>query len=152
MRNLKSIALTAALVLTGAAFAVTSTPSDYNTATASTTATGGFGETVAFNIPSATFTIDAALLKPGTTYTITIPVTNSTSNRTMNISSGFTSTSTLLSSLYSLTATTGSLANLAAAAKGDIVYSLVVSTSATPTDFAGKALSFTFDLDAIGAN
>lgn len=152
MRNLKSIALTAALVLTGAAFAVDSAATTYNTATASTTASGEFGDTVAFTIPDATFSIDAAQLKPGKTYTITIPVTNSTSNRTMNIGSTFTPGGSLAASLYTLNPTTASLTDLAAGTDGDIVYTLEVSASASATDFAGHDLSFTFNLTATGTN
>lgn len=98
MRNLKSIALIAALTLSNVSYAVDAT-GDYDVKTASDTVTvGSTVEAVAFTVSASEFTINTASLAPDTTYTVSIPVTNSTVGRTINMA------------LTSLTATSGSSA------------------------------------------
>lgn len=150
MRNVKNIALITVLSLGTIAFAEPSTPVDYNSATLTATANGATGEAVAFTIPSSTISIDPSLLKTGTEYTISIPVTNSTSNRIINVTASLTPGGTLLESQYTLTPVMESLTGLGLNGSGNIVYKFTITD--TTTAVAGKTLSFTIKLDAVATN
>ncbi len=115
MRNLKIAALVSSLLL-GTAFAATSTPTDFDTATVSgeSATVGTFGEAVNFTV--STSSIDLTVMKPGETYTITIPVTNTT-DRAINLT----------------------LKNVLASAGDSSVASIVSSTQATPLQLAAGA-------------
>lgn len=77
MRSLTAVALLAALSF-GPAFAAASTPVDYDTATVlgETADVGTFGQALSFNVAAGS--VDLDVMKPGETYTVTIPVTNTT--------------------------------------------------------------------------
>lgn len=132
MRKFKSFALIAALAMSTAAFAGPAT-GDYDTKTASDTLTAGHTvEAVAFTITSSGFTIETASLVPDTTYTVSIPVTNSTSNREITMS------------LSTLTITSGA----------DVLatHGVVVSTDNQPVQGGqGHVIMFTFKTKPAGS-
>lgn len=84
MRNIKTLSLLTLLTLGTLAGAVTSTSNNYDSATVSGQATqvGSFGQAVSFDVSTGTVALNAGTmgetLKPGETYTVTIPVTNTT--------------------------------------------------------------------------
>lgn len=86
MRHFKTVALFSALVA-GSAFAVDSIPAGFGSATSSVTATGTYASAVSFTLPSATLAIPTKQVRPGATFTVTIPVTNTT-GRSITITPG----------------------------------------------------------------
>jgi len=84
MRNLKTSLLIAALALSNAAFAVGSTSTGFGTATSSASASGTYASIVSFTIPTASLTIPSNQVRPGASFTVTIPVTNTT-DRTITV-------------------------------------------------------------------
>ncbi|GAA4001638.1 hypothetical protein GCM10022631_10230 [Deinococcus rubellus] len=150
MRNFKNIALIAVLALTGSAFAVTSsTPTDYDNATLAVTATGATAQNVSFTVPSTSLTITTGYMRPSATYTVTVPVTNTT-DRKITVSAVATPTGTGAS----LVTVTGgvTLTDLAPGADGVLTYTVNTSASASAADFAGKSVTITFDISATSSS
>ncbi|AFD26981.1 hypothetical protein [Deinococcus gobiensis] len=87
MRNIKNIALLLTFALSTAATAITSTSTGYGSATASVTASGTYASNVSFTLPAASLEIPSAQVRPGATFKITIPVTNTT-DRKVTITAG----------------------------------------------------------------
>lgn len=124
MRHFKTVALFAALVA-GSAFAVeSSTPTGYGTATASVTATGTYASAVSFTLPNATLTIPTKQVRPGATFTVTIPVTNTT-DRSITITPG----DVTAPGNVTVTNTSGPVAILAGDA-GNLVYTVTFADDA----------------------
>lgn len=125
MRTFKTATLLTVLLLTPFAGAVSSQSSDYDTAivTGQSTTVGTFGEAVNFNVSAGE--VDLPVMKPGETYTITIPVENTTDRairlqlKDVQVTSGNTSVESLSWSTQS-----GDL-ELAAGESGDLLITVV---------------------------
>jgi hypothetical protein len=146
MRKLKTMALLAVLALPGSAFAaVDSAPAGYDDATLAVTATGSTAQNVSFSVSSTAVTITPDFMRPSSTYTVTVPVTNTT-NRKITVSATATPSGTGASLI---TVTGGApLTDLAPGATGNLTYTVITSASASATDFAGKSVTITFDISA----
>ena len=87
MRHFKTVALISALIV-GSAFAIKpSEPTGYGTAESSVTATGTYASAVSFTLPNGLLTIPKKQVRPGASFTVTIPVTNTT-DRPITITAG----------------------------------------------------------------
>ena len=80
MFNAKKSALVIAALLSFAApaFAVDSTQTDYDHAALSLSADGTYAQAVSFSVPSTAITLTAQQIRPGNSFTLSIPVTNTT--------------------------------------------------------------------------
>lgn len=87
MFNAKKSALVIAALLSFAApaFAVDSTQTNYDNASMSLSAAGTYAQAVSFSVPSPTVTLSAEQIRPGNSFTLSIPVTNTT-DRDINVS------------------------------------------------------------------
>jgi hypothetical protein len=149
MRNFKNVLLTAVLALSTGALAVSSNPVDYDHATLAVLATGSTAQNVSFSVPSTALTISTGFMRPATTYTVTVPVTNTT-DRIITVSAT-SATSGTGASLVSVTPS-GSPVDLAPGASGTLTFSVMTSTSLSATDFAGKSVTLTFDISAVSTS
>ena len=87
MRHFKTVALISALIV-GSAFAIKpSEPTGYGTAESSVTATGTYASAVSFTLPNGLLTIPKKQVRPGASFTVTIPVTNTT-DRPITVTAG----------------------------------------------------------------
>ncbi len=145
MRHFKQLALVTALSLSSAAFATaTSTPLTYDTATLAVTATGSTAQAVNFTVPSTSVSISDGYLRPGMTYTITVPVTNST-DRAIDITSDFDVAGTG-AGLVTVTPIMGSITGLVAQSNGTLTYTVRMTDAQDAAAFAGKGVTVTFTL------
>lgn len=148
MRHFTKLALLTALSLTCASLATGSTSTDYNNATMSLTASGTAGTAVGFTVPSASISIPGSQVRPGASFKVTIPVTNTTDREitvsVMAVKSGD------LSGKLTVTPVKNT-ATIAAGAAGTLVYSFSFA-EAVPgdQDIAGQSFAVTFDLSAVG--
>ncbi|AXG98115.1 hypothetical protein DVJ83_01870 [Deinococcus wulumuqiensis] len=81
MFNARKSALVIAALLTLAAPALAQTSSnqtDYDNAILSLSAAGTYAKAVSFSVPSTTVTLKAEQIRPGNSFTLSIPVTNTT--------------------------------------------------------------------------
>lgn len=80
MFTAKKLALgfAALLTLSTPALAEVSTQTDYDNATMSLNADGTFSQAVSFSIPSTAITLSAGQIRPGNSFTVSVPVTNTT--------------------------------------------------------------------------
>ncbi|GGM30305.1 hypothetical protein GCM10008956_02930 [Deinococcus arenae] len=140
MRSLTAVALLAALSF-GPAFAAASTPVDYDTAAVlgETADVGTFGQALSFNVAAGL--VDLNVMKPGETYTVTIPVANTTdrditvSLEHVELTSGSDSVaSTVLSG--DVTITPGGTQNL----------TIKVTTKAAADVVAGSKITLKYDV------
>ncbi|ULH17468.1 hypothetical protein MF271_20645 (plasmid) [Deinococcus sp. KNUC1210] len=145
MRTLKNIVLLSVLALSGSVFAASSTAVDYDNATLAITATGTTAQNVSFTVPSTALTISSAYMRPSASYTVAVPVTNTT-DRKITVSAA----PTVSGSGTSLVTVSGGtdLTDLAAGATGTFTYTVTTSASASAEDFAGKSVIITFDISA----
>ena len=145
MRNLKNIALIAVLALTGTVSAASSTSSDYDNATLAVAATGVTAQNVSFTVPSTSVLISSTFMRPAATYTVTVPVTNTT-DRLITVSA----VPTVSGSGTALVTVTGgtTLTDLAPGAEGVLTYTVTTSASASVSDFSGKSVTITFAISA----
>lgn len=147
MRHLKSVALSALLALTAPALAESSTQTDYNNASMSLTASGTFAEAVSFTIPSTTVTLDSQQVRPGNSFTVTIPVTNTTDReiRVKAVVSGQTG-----AGADHLTVTPGNdEQTIAPGTEAELTFTFTFDGS-TDAAQAGKGVSVTFNVTATG--
>lgn len=146
MRNLKSLILMTAFALSTAGYAATSTSDGFGNAEATAEASGTYATAVSFTLPSANLSIPSQQIRPGATFTITIPVTNTT-DRKVDISAGTVgkpANATVVN-------TTTSFPDVAAGATVPMVYTITFDTdSGDYTSFAGDA-DFSFQILAADA-
>lgn len=148
MRHFTRLALLAALSLTGVSLATGSTSTDYNNATMSLTASGTAGTAVSFTVPSASISIPKEQVRPGASFRVTIPVTNTTDREitvsVMAVKSGD------LSGKLTVTPVEDT-ATIAAGARGTLVYTFSFAEAVSgDQDIAGQSFAVTFDLSAVG--
>lgn len=146
MHALRPTLLALALLTSGAALAETSTPVDYDHANLIVTATGNTAQAVSFTTPSSSLTIrgDNGYLRPGASYTVTVPVTNTT-DRMIDVTTA-TSVSGSGTDLVTVTPVTSTLTALAAGASGNLTYTVTVADATDAAAFASKAVTITFTL------
>lgn len=144
MRTLKIAALVSSLLLS-TAVAATSESTDFDTAIVNgeSATVGTFGEAVNFTV--STGNIDLDIMKPGETYTITIPVTNTT-DRAINLtlknvlaSSGNSSVASMVSS------TQVTPLQLAAGQSGDLT--ITVTMKGAGEVVAGDTVTISYDVE-----
>ncbi|GGR36012.1 hypothetical protein [Deinococcus ruber] len=145
MRTLKNIVLLSVLALSGSVFAATSTAVDYDHATLAVTASGTTAQNVSFTVPATAVTITSGYMRPSASYTISVPVSNTT-DRKITVSAA----PTVTGSGASLVTVSGgtALTDLAAGSDGSLTYTVTTSASASAADFAGKTVTITFDITA----
>lgn len=150
MRQFKSFAVAAALILGSTSLAATSVSTSYDQATLQLAATGTAQEAVSFTVPRASITIPGAQVFPGNSFTVTIPVTN-TSDRKVKVSvSGVTGGD--LAGKLTITPTVDSV-ELIASSADNLVYTFTLADSVTGDEaIAGKAFTVTFDLVGTSVN
>ncbi|WP_159065915.1 hypothetical protein [Deinococcus ficus] len=130
MRNIKTLSLMTLLTLGTLAGAVTSSSNDYDSATVTnqTTALGSFGRTLTFDVSTGEVTLDSAAvngsLRPGETYVVTIPVTNTT-DRAITLSLAAVSVTEGSGSVASTV--TGEAVTLQAGASGELTISITMA-------------------------
>lgn len=148
MRHSHKLALFTALLLTGTSFAATSTPTDYNTATMDLSASGQAGTAVSFTVPSTTVSIPSSQVRPGNSFTVTIPVSNPT-DREIVVTVTDTKSGDLSGKL-TVTAVNDSV-TIAPGGTGNLVYTFAFDAAA-PGDqtIAGQAFSVAFAMSAVG--
>ncbi|WP_155299521.1 hypothetical protein [Deinococcus kurensis] len=135
-----AVALLAALSF-GPAFAAASTPVDYDAATVlgETADVGTFGQALSFNVAAGS--VDLSVMKPGVTYTVTIPVANTT-DRDITVSLkdvAFTSGSDSVDTMVigsDVTITPGGTQNL----------TIKVTTKAAADVVAGSKITLKYDV------
>ncbi|MBZ9750315.1 hypothetical protein GO986_15285 [Deinococcus sp. HMF7620] len=143
MRKFSVLALTTLLLLPSA-LAETSTGDTYDRASMTVTASGAYGEAVNFEVPDTALNLDASALRPGATYTISVPVTNTTDRPIV-----VTGTSAVTGSYQGnviVTAVTGSL-TLAPGGTGELQYTIGLPSDAAISATAGKTVTVTFSLE-----
>lgn len=145
MRNFKNIALIAALALGSSAFAVGSTPLDYDHATAVVVASGTTAQSVSFSVPQTTVAISSGYMRPGATYTVEVPVTNTT-DRKISISAD----SVLSGDGAALVTLSGGAAvdDVMPGETATLSYTVILSSAADAAAFAGKSVTLTFTINA----
>ena len=143
MRILKMATLTCILALS-TAHAATSTSTGYGAATSAVAASGTYASAVSFTIPDTTLTIPGAQVRPGATFTVTIPVTNTT-DRAISIEAG-----SITNGNTGLTVIAG--ANCDTVAQGTVCnleYTLTFANdSAGAATLGGTDVSVTFAINA----
>ncbi|MFN4253263.1 hypothetical protein [Deinococcus sp.] len=87
MRIFNMAALLTTILALSTANAAGSTSTGFGSATSTMTASGTYASAVSFTIPDTTLTIPKAQVRPGATFTVTIPVTNTT-DRAITIEAG----------------------------------------------------------------
>ena len=150
MRQFKSFAVAAALILGSTSLAATSVSTSYDQATLQLTATGQAQEAVNFTVPSASITIPGAQVFPGNSFTVTIPVTN-TSDRKIKVSvSGVTGGD--LAGKLTITPNVD-LVELIAGSDDNLVYTFTLADSVDgDQSIEGKAFTVTFNLTGTSVN
>lgn len=150
MRQTRIFAIVTVLLLGSTSLAVTSTSTNYDQATMQLTATGAAQEAVNFTVPSASITIPGAQVFPGNSFTVTIPVTN-TSDRKIKVSViGVTGGD--LAGKLTITPDISS-AELEANSGDKLVYTFTLAKSvAGDQSIEGKAFTVTFDLTGTSVN
>ncbi len=146
MRNFKSIALIAALALSNAAYAADSTNTDFSNAESTTTASGTYATAVSFTLPNASLSIPSQQIRPGASFTITLPVTNTT-DRAVNISAG----NVTKPDNTTVVNTTTSFSNVAAGATVNMVYTISFSADTGDYSTFTGAANFSFQVLAADA-
>ncbi|GAA5534689.1 hypothetical protein [Deinococcus aluminii] len=139
----KVASLLAALILSSPALAVSSTPTDYNHATAEVSVTGSYGGGVSFTIDESQITLPVGQMKPGATYTVTIPVQNTSAN-----SIDVTATSSVTDGATYVARVDGTGTNsatIAAGSSGNLTFRVTLSSDANVT--AGTAVTIKFTVN-----
>lgn len=149
MRNI-AFALLTAFALAGAAQAADSTPVDYDHATLTVMASGAYGEAVNFTVPSTTVQLGSGLLRPGATYTVSIPVTNTT-DRPITVSVTNAVVGGTGAGLVTLTGGTTS-AVVAPNAVGTLTYTVSLDPTLSPAATSSKTVSIEFNLEGAAVN
>ncbi|WP_051517321.1 hypothetical protein [Deinococcus phoenicis] len=122
MRYFKTLALVTALMVGGGAFADDSTNTDHNNASMELTTSGTPLDAVKFTIAQTTLTIPAAQVRPGATFTVTVPVSNPTTNRKINVSGVESKKTGDLASKLTVTPVAASNVPITAGGKGDLTF------------------------------
>lgn len=144
MRIFNMAALLTTILALSTANAAGSTSTGFGSATSNMTASGTYASAVSFTIPDTTLTIPKAQVRPGATFTVTIPVTNTT-DRAITIEAG-----EITNGNTGLTIIAG--ANCDTVAPGDpcnLVYTLTFANDSTgAAALGGTAVSVTFAINA----
>ncbi|ADY25667.1 hypothetical protein Deipr_0500 [Deinococcus proteolyticus MRP] len=74
----KKITFAVLLAVFTSALADSSVSTDYDNASLSLTAAGTYAQAVSFSVPRTAITLSAAQIRPGNSFTVSIPVTNTT--------------------------------------------------------------------------
>lgn len=139
MRTLKTFALLTALTCS-AAFAVDSMPTGYGSANTTVTASGTYASAVSFTVPSASLNIPTPQVRPGASFTVTVPVTNTT-DRSITVSAG-----TIGKPGNATVVPTVGTASIASGATGNLMYTITFDTdSAQAATLTGTA-DFSFQV------
>ena len=150
MRQFKSFTIAAALILGSTSLAATSVSTNYDQATLQLTATGQAQKAVNFTVPKASITIPGAQVFPGNSFTVTIPVTN-TSDRDITVKVSSVTTGALGDKLTA--ETTSDTVTIAPNGLGNLVYTFTRADSMAGDEaIAGKAFTVTFDLVGTSVN
>lgn len=150
MRQVKLFALATALLLGSTSLAATSTPDSYDQATLQLAATGTAQEAVNFTVPKAEITIPGAQVFPGNSFTVTIPVTN-TSDREIEVKVSSVTTGALGDKLTAETA--NDTVTIAPAGTGNLVYTFTLADAVSgDQSIEGKAFTVTFNLMGTSVN
>lgn len=144
-RTFTALSLLALLTFPTIALGAGSTADGFNGATLSVTATGTAAEQVSFEIPSTSITLDSKAVRPGGTFTVTVPVKNTT-DRQINVVVTPTKNG---AAATSLTITGPGTAIIEPGASSDIVFTFSFAETMT-SDEAGQAVEVTFDVKATG--
>lgn len=144
MRTFNIAVLLTTLLALSTANAAGSTSTGFGAATSTMTATGTYASAVSFTIPDATLIIPAAQVRPGATFKVIIPVTNTT-DRAISIEAGTVTNGntglTVLAGANCDTVTAGAVCNLE--------YTLTFAAdSAGAAAFGGTDVSVTFAINA----
>ncbi|GAA5534102.1 hypothetical protein [Deinococcus aluminii] len=113
-----------------------------------TTTEAAFGEAVNFTMLASSVELSAEFLKPGGSYTVSIPVTNDTDRPiTVNLLE-IRKSGTYDGSLVTVTPTTSSVP-LAAGGSITIEFTVKLPEDATIAKTASKTLTLTFDFEGV---
>ncbi len=146
MRNFKTLALITALTLSAAIAQSTSTSDGFGNAEATATASGAYASAVSFTLPTASLSIPSQQIRPGATFTITVPVTNTT-DRAVNISAG----DVVAPANADVEKTTASFNGVAPGATVKLIYTITFSPDTGDySTFTGTA-NFSFQILAADA-
>lgn len=147
MRDFKSVALAALLALTTPALAATSEQTDYNSASMSLTANGTFAGVVSFTVPGTTVTLDSQQVRPGNSFTVTIPVTN-TADREITVRATAGTPSGAGANHLTVTPTNAE-ETVAVGGTAELTFTFTFDGS-TDTAQAGQDVKVTFEVTATG--
>ncbi|GMA14080.1 hypothetical protein E5F05_18445 [Deinococcus metallilatus] len=137
----KVASLLAALILSSPVLAINSTQTDYDHASADVIASGSIGDGVSFTIDESQVTLPVGQMKPGATYTVNIPVQNTSAN---SIDATATATTTDGATYVANVDGTGtSSATIGAGATGNLIFRVTLSSNANVPAGATVTIKFT---------
>ncbi|MFC5847261.1 Hsp20/alpha crystallin family protein [Deinococcus petrolearius] len=153
MRQVKFFAIAAALLLGSTSLAATATSSStsYDQATMQLEATGAAQEAVNFTVPNASITIPGSQVFPGNSFTVTIPVSN-TSDRDIRVTVSDPGVTGDLAGKLTVTPVKTS-ADIVAGGSGSLSYTFTLADSVKGDQtIEGKAFTVTFSLTGTAIN
>lgn len=130
------------------ALAVDSTQTDYDHAALSLSAQGTYAQAVSFSIPSTELTLSAEQVRPGNSFTVSIPVTNTT-DRAIDVSAVAAAPTGTGASHLTVQAVSAQ-ATLPAGQTTTLTFTLSFDAS-TEAAQAGQTVSVMFDVTAVAA-
>ncbi|GMA16533.1 hypothetical protein E5F05_13750 [Deinococcus metallilatus] len=147
MHHFKALALVAAL-LTGGALAADSTSTDHNNATMTLTASGTASDAVKFTIAQTTLTIPAAQVRPGASFTVSVPVSNPTSRNIKVSGAAGTPSGGAFSSKLTIAPVNASNVAIAGGSSGTLSYTFTFAAAQAGDPVYTGNVSVTFTITA----
>lgn len=147
MFNAKKSALVIAALLSFAApaFAVDSTQTDYDNASMSLSAEGTYSQAVSFSVPSTAITLTAQQIRPDNSFTVSIPVTNTT-DRDIDVSV-VNQAPTGTGAAHLTVSGVSTTANIKPGEVATLTFTLTFDSSTSAAQ-AGQTVSVVFDVSA----
>ncbi|GAA5512166.1 hypothetical protein Dcar01_00880 [Deinococcus carri] len=149
MRSLKTLALMTALMVSGGAYAADSTSTDHNNATMTLTTSGTASDAVKFSIAQTTLTIPAAQVRPGASFTVSVPVSNPTGRNIKVTGVAGTPTGAAFASKLTITGTNATNVAVGAGNNATLTYTFTFANAAAGDPIYSGNVSVSFTINAV---